>query len=192
MDGCWTDVECVCVCRVNLESIQSESNTLIKQLKNSEKKVLSSSEDMKEQYLSPIQVQQSRLRPLLEDLLIFTGFYFTTKKSGVRMCLPALCGLLLLLWCVFRRACGRVSSCSSCCPWWRTRGRICPSTCVKTAAASPSTNSSAPSRPSEDCSSEPSRSAANHRPAQSAANQRAAWSAANHRTVWSAANHRAV
>ncbi|XP_070843078.1 inverted formin-2-like isoform X2 [Chaetodon trifascialis] len=40
---------------LNLESIQSESNTLIKQLKNSERKVSSSSEDLKEQYLPLIQ-----------------------------------------------------------------------------------------------------------------------------------------
>ncbi|XP_076611963.1 inverted formin-2-like isoform X3 [Chaetodon auriga] len=40
---------------LNLESIQSVSNTLIKQLKNSERKVSSSSEDLKEQYLPLIQ-----------------------------------------------------------------------------------------------------------------------------------------
>ncbi|XP_071371004.1 inverted formin-2-like, partial [Centroberyx affinis] len=41
---------------VNLESIQSEANSLIKRLKNSEKKVAASSaEDLKEQYLSAIQ-----------------------------------------------------------------------------------------------------------------------------------------
>ncbi|XP_056261221.1 inverted formin-2-like isoform X2 [Seriola aureovittata] len=39
----------------NVESIQSEANTLIKQLKNSESRVSSSSEDLKEQYLSTIQ-----------------------------------------------------------------------------------------------------------------------------------------
>uniref|UniRef100_A0A7N8XB10 Inverted formin-2-like n=1 Tax=Mastacembelus armatus TaxID=205130 RepID=A0A7N8XB10_9TELE len=39
---------------VNMESIQSEANSLIKQLKNSEAKVLSSSEDVKEQYLSQL------------------------------------------------------------------------------------------------------------------------------------------
>ncbi|XP_068609724.1 inverted formin-2-like [Brachionichthys hirsutus] len=37
------------------ESIQSECNALMKQLGNSERRVLSSSEDVKEQYLSPIQ-----------------------------------------------------------------------------------------------------------------------------------------
>ncbi|XP_072218702.1 inverted formin-2-like isoform X2 [Leuresthes tenuis] len=40
---------------VNVESIQSESNSLIKRLKNSEKKVSSSSEDIKEQYMAAIQ-----------------------------------------------------------------------------------------------------------------------------------------
>lgn len=70
---CWVNVECVCVCRLNLEAIQSESVSLIKQLKNSERRVLSSSEDVKEQYLTPIQVLQSRLRPPLEDL--FTRFF---------------------------------------------------------------------------------------------------------------------
>lgn len=45
------------ICRVNVESIQSEANSLIKQLKTSESKVLSSSEDVKDQYLSAIQVR---------------------------------------------------------------------------------------------------------------------------------------
>ncbi|XP_073348677.1 inverted formin-2-like [Pagrus major] len=40
---------------LSLESIQSETNALIKQLKNAEKKVLSSLEDVKEQFLSTIQ-----------------------------------------------------------------------------------------------------------------------------------------
>ncbi|XP_037541602.1 inverted formin-2 [Nematolebias whitei] len=40
---------------VNVESIQAEANALSTQLKNSEKKVLCSSEDVKEQYLIPIQ-----------------------------------------------------------------------------------------------------------------------------------------
>ncbi|KAI3364695.1 hypothetical protein L3Q82_011473, partial [Scortum barcoo] len=39
---------------LSLESIQSESNSLIKQLRNCERKVSSSSEDVKEQYLSSI------------------------------------------------------------------------------------------------------------------------------------------
>lgn len=53
-------LECVCVCRVNLESIQSESNALMRRLKSSERKVSSSSEDVKEQYLSAVQVLRSR------------------------------------------------------------------------------------------------------------------------------------
>nr|XP_046229570.1 inverted formin-2-like isoform X3 [Scatophagus argus] len=40
---------------LNLESIQSECNTLIKQLRNTERKVSCSSEDVKEQFLSPFQ-----------------------------------------------------------------------------------------------------------------------------------------
>ncbi|MED6267652.1 hypothetical protein CHARACLAT_014408, partial [Characodon lateralis] len=40
---------------VNMESIQSEANSLTKRLQNSEKKVSCSSEDVKEQYLSAIQ-----------------------------------------------------------------------------------------------------------------------------------------
>ncbi|KAK5622762.1 hypothetical protein CRENBAI_025121 [Crenichthys baileyi] len=40
---------------VNMESIQSEANSLTKRLQNSEKKVSCSSEDLKEQYLSAIQ-----------------------------------------------------------------------------------------------------------------------------------------
>ncbi|XP_017282965.1 inverted formin-2 isoform X2 [Kryptolebias marmoratus] len=40
---------------VNMESIQAEVNSLMTRLKNSEKKVSSSSEDVKEQYLSAIQ-----------------------------------------------------------------------------------------------------------------------------------------
>lgn len=55
-------------CSFNVESIQSEANALITQLRNAETKVSSSPEDLKEQYLSTIQVQ-SRLRPLREDTL---------------------------------------------------------------------------------------------------------------------------
>ncbi|XP_013879331.1 inverted formin-2 [Austrofundulus limnaeus] len=40
---------------VNMESIQTETNSLTTRLKNSEKKVLSSSEDVKKQYLAAIQ-----------------------------------------------------------------------------------------------------------------------------------------
>lgn len=54
-----------------MESIQSETHTLTKQLKNAETKVSSSSEDLREQYLSTIQVRQSRQHPLQEDLLTF-------------------------------------------------------------------------------------------------------------------------
>ncbi|XP_029282144.1 inverted formin-2-like [Cottoperca gobio] len=56
---------------LNLESIQSESNTLIKRLKDSERKVSSSSEDLKEQYLSAIQESLQvceQLRQLLSSL----------------------------------------------------------------------------------------------------------------------------
>ncbi|XP_042072611.1 inverted formin-2-like [Haplochromis burtoni] len=42
-------------CRLSLDSIQSETKTLNKRLKNSERSVSSSSDDMKEQYLSTIQ-----------------------------------------------------------------------------------------------------------------------------------------
>ncbi|XP_040920666.1 inverted formin-2-like isoform X2 [Toxotes jaculatrix] len=58
---------------LNLESIQSEANALMKQLKNSETKVSSSSEDVKEQYLSTIQEslraceQLQQLLSLVED-----------------------------------------------------------------------------------------------------------------------------
>lgn len=70
---------------MNLESIQSESDSLIKQLKNSERKVSSSSEDLKEQYLSAIQVLQTRLHPLQEDLLTCQPF-ITSLHSAQRCC----------------------------------------------------------------------------------------------------------
>lgn len=44
-----------------MDSIQSEANSLIKQLKTSESKVLSSSDDVRDQYLSAIQVRLPRL-----------------------------------------------------------------------------------------------------------------------------------
>ena len=79
---CWTDVGQVCVfaCRLSLESIQSETNALIKQLKNAEKKVLSSSEDVKEQFLSTIQVLQSSAPPA-GGLLLLPSISFTILKS---------------------------------------------------------------------------------------------------------------
>lgn len=46
-------------CRLSLESIQTENNALIKKIKNYERKVLSSCEEVKEQYLSTIQVLQN-------------------------------------------------------------------------------------------------------------------------------------
>lgn len=50
-----TGIGCFGLCRCNVESIQSECSSLIKRLRSSERKVSSSSEDLKEQYLSPIQ-----------------------------------------------------------------------------------------------------------------------------------------
>ncbi|KAM9338801.1 inverted formin-2-like [Symphorus nematophorus] len=73
---------------LNLESIQSESNTLIKQLKNSERKVSSSSEDVKEQYLSSIQEslrvceQLQQLLSSLEDKRMSLSIYLCEDSSS--------------------------------------------------------------------------------------------------------------
>lgn len=133
------------VFRLNLDLIQSESNILTNQLRSSESKVCCSSEDLKEQYLPPLQVDCA------------------CSQVHRSVCLLAHC-LFLLVVSISRSAWVDVSSCSSCCPPWRTEGQLCLSTCVRTAAASPLTSYSTPSRPSEACSSEPRRSEANHRP----------------------------
>ncbi|XP_039980456.1 inverted formin-2-like isoform X2 [Xiphias gladius] len=52
----------------NVESIQSEANTLIKQLRNAKTKLSSSSEDLKEQYLSTIQESLQACEQLQELL----------------------------------------------------------------------------------------------------------------------------
>nr|XP_020480327.1 inverted formin-2-like [Monopterus albus] len=52
----------------NVESIQSEANSLMKQLKTSEAKILSSSEDLKEQYLSAIQESLESCEQLQQKL----------------------------------------------------------------------------------------------------------------------------
>jgi len=54
---------CVCVCSfsVNLESIQAETNNLLKRLKDAEKKVSSSVEEVKEQFLRVIEVETLKL-----------------------------------------------------------------------------------------------------------------------------------
>lgn len=48
-----------------MESIQAETSSLMTRLKNSEKKVLSSSDDVKKQFLAAIQVKQSGSTPKL-------------------------------------------------------------------------------------------------------------------------------
>lgn len=45
------------VCRANAEAIEAEANNLMTRLKNAQNEVSSSSEDIKEQYLSIIQVR---------------------------------------------------------------------------------------------------------------------------------------
>ena len=61
-----------CPNRVSLDSVQSEANTLIKGLKDSEKKVSSSSiEDIKGQYLNDIKVRP----PFPSVLLIYIYIY---------------------------------------------------------------------------------------------------------------------
>ncbi|XP_030260173.1 inverted formin-2-like [Sparus aurata] len=72
----------------SLESIQSETNALIKQLKNAEKKVLSSSEDVKEQFLSTIQEglqvceQLQQLLSSVEDKRMDLSVYLCEDSSS--------------------------------------------------------------------------------------------------------------
>ncbi|XP_008295303.1 inverted formin-2-like [Stegastes partitus] len=72
----------------NMESIQSEANSLTKQLKNAEKKVLSSSEDVKEQYLSAIQEslqaceQLQQLLSSVEDKRVDLAVYLCEDSSS--------------------------------------------------------------------------------------------------------------
>ncbi|XP_068565284.1 inverted formin-2-like isoform X2 [Cebidichthys violaceus] len=73
---------------LNLDSIQSESNTLIKQLKNCESKVSCSPEDLKEQYLSTIQEslqageQLQQLLSSLEDRRTDLSVYLCEDTSS--------------------------------------------------------------------------------------------------------------
>ncbi|XP_035520561.1 inverted formin-2-like [Morone saxatilis] len=73
---------------VNLESIQCDSSTLMKQLKNAERKLSSSSEDLKEQYLSPIQEsvqaceQLQQLLSSLEDQRTHLSTYLCEDSSS--------------------------------------------------------------------------------------------------------------
>uniref|UniRef100_UPI0037E96B52 inverted formin-2-like n=1 Tax=Semicossyphus pulcher TaxID=241346 RepID=UPI0037E96B52 len=59
---------CAKAAGLNLESLQCENNTLIKQLKNSERRVSCSSEDLMEQYLTTIQ-ESLQACELLQQLL---------------------------------------------------------------------------------------------------------------------------
>ncbi|KAM3861147.1 inverted formin-2-like [Diretmus argenteus] len=69
---------------VNLESIQSEANSVIKRLKSSEAKVAaSSSEDLKEQYLSALQ-ESLRACGKLEEL--FSSIDVRRKELAVYLC----------------------------------------------------------------------------------------------------------
>ncbi|KAM4633450.1 inverted formin-2-like isoform 2-T2 [Polymixia lowei] len=69
---------------VNLESIQAEAKSLIKRLKNSEKKVsISSSEDLKEQYLSGIQGSLEACGRLEE---MFSSIEVRKKELAVYLC----------------------------------------------------------------------------------------------------------
>ncbi|XP_044024188.1 inverted formin-2-like isoform X2 [Siniperca chuatsi] len=73
---------------LNLESIQSETNSLIKQLKNSEHKVSSSSEELKDQHLSAIQEslraceQLQRLLSSVEDKKTDLSVYLCEDSSS--------------------------------------------------------------------------------------------------------------
>ncbi|XP_049446283.1 inverted formin-2-like isoform X1 [Epinephelus fuscoguttatus] len=73
---------------LSLESIQSESNNLIKQLKNSEKKVSCSSDDVKEQFLSVIQEnlqmceQLQQLLSSVEDKRMDLAVYLCEDSSS--------------------------------------------------------------------------------------------------------------
>ncbi|XP_051816595.1 inverted formin-2-like isoform X2 [Acanthochromis polyacanthus] len=72
----------------NVESIQSEAKSLTKQLKNAEKKVSSSSEDMKEQYLSALQEslqaceQLQQLLSSVEDKRMDLSVYLCEDSSS--------------------------------------------------------------------------------------------------------------
>ncbi|XP_045916501.1 inverted formin-2-like isoform X2 [Micropterus dolomieu] len=73
---------------MNLESIQSETNSVIKRLKNCEMKVSSSSEDLKDQYLSALQVnlrafeQLQQLLSSLEDKKTDLSGYLCEDNSS--------------------------------------------------------------------------------------------------------------
>ncbi|XP_026196951.1 inverted formin-2-like isoform X2 [Anabas testudineus] len=72
----------------NVDSIQSEANSLIKQLKTSESKVLSSSDDVRDQYLSAIQEslqaceQLQQLLSLVEDRRTDLAVYLCEDSSS--------------------------------------------------------------------------------------------------------------
>nr|XP_029138553.1 inverted formin-2-like isoform X2 [Labrus bergylta] len=73
---------------LNLESLQCESSALIKQLKNSEQRLSCSSEDLKEQYLTPIQESLQALEMLhqllssLEDKKTHLSVYLCEDSSS--------------------------------------------------------------------------------------------------------------
>lgn len=137
---CFSGIGLVSLCRLSLEPIQRETNALIERLEMLKRTVSSSSEDLKQQYLPLIQVQ-----------------------VGSNIGNSATCCFLFFFCGIFRTVCKRVSRSANCCWWWRRRKHNCVCMCVKTAATSPLMNSSAPSEPSEGCSSEPSRSVANQK-----------------------------
>ncbi|XP_068199146.1 inverted formin-2-like [Antennarius striatus] len=65
------------------ESIQSDCSTLVKQLQNSERKVSSSSEEVKEQYLTPI---QESLRACEQLQLLLSSLEDRRKDLSVYLC----------------------------------------------------------------------------------------------------------
>ncbi len=118
---------------VNLDSIQAETKQLLKRLRDAEKKVSSSLEDIKQQFSGIIAVRFTLKTAALSSFVVF----------------------LMFLRCLCRRSCRRVKLWTSV-SLTSTAGRVIwLSICVKTRLSSRWMSSSAPSRPSASSSSEP-------------------------------------
>ncbi|KAL3979259.1 transmembrane channel-like protein [Sarotherodon galilaeus] len=74
---------CATAAGLSLDSIQSETNTLNKRLKNSERSVSSSSDDMKEQYLSTI---QESLQAIEQLQVLLSSVEEQRKHLSVYLC----------------------------------------------------------------------------------------------------------
>lgn len=122
-----------------MDSLQSEANALLKRLNETTKKVSNSVEEVKEQYVTVLEVGEKSLPTIKAFSFFFFGLKLLTEGD-------------IEIPCIFpgRKIERHVSCYVKGSLRWRKRGASWLSTCARTAISCPSRNFLEPSRPSGD------------------------------------------